>query len=119
MTQYYEPPALVDKLKPGTRVRVRVSPECDLECSKCHQSHHENVLTGELGTITSIDQGHGGFIHRYTYEGRPTCGGTYPINGHRFFVAIDRIGVIADLGTGGNWFAAVELEPLEDGEVDG
>lgn len=112
-TQYWEPPALVERLTVGTRVRIRVSPECRLGClNGCQPAgHHER--TGAEGVVVAVypvGVGAGG-TPGYVGTHCPVCNewwskrDTPSEMGHRF-----RVGIKGRVFA----FAAVELTPLEE-----
>lgn len=106
---YWEPNAHL--LTVGARVRIRVSPECNLGCPNGCVGHHQWFTSGMTGEIVMVNGATSGLWC-------PSCNGEWDDNllalaGHRFGVLADELPDEApDFVTGG-WFAAVELEPLD------
>lgn len=109
-THYWEPEALIAKLKVGTRVRYRISSECPYACTDCGLDFHFVSQWGRIGSglISRIDSS---LICCNADSG---CGFDGMSDyGHKFFIDIKR----DNSDNVGFWAAAIELTPIEDEDV--
>jgi len=119
-TTYWESPALVAQLVPGARVRIRISAECADRCSRCGEGRHDDMQSGDVGTITAVRDDPGDLWHCLTNKPwHGVCEGVFPRAGHRFAVRIDRFDDPRAREGRGGWFAAVELTPIVPRATEG